>query len=127
MAPSPTSEHQNIVSNLLREIGVYLKGKSCKVFPVPFGVWLNADNEGNYVEPDIAVVCDSQKIQHQGCVGVPDMIIKVLSPSTALKDKTVKLRAYKVSGVREYWIVDASTQIVEVYTLSENVIGEPQI
>lgn len=127
MSPPPTSEHQNIISNLLRELGVYLKGGPCKVFPAPFGVWLDANETGNYVEPDISVVCDPQKIQHKGCVGVPDMIVEVLSPSTALKDKTVKLRAYKVSGVQEYWIVDGSNQIVEVYMLSENVFGEPQI
>ncbi|MCL6576122.1 Uma2 family endonuclease [Kyrpidia sp.] len=125
MSPPPTSDHQSIVSNLIREISVYLKGKTCKVFPAPFGVWLDADDNGNYVEPDITVVCDPTKIHRQGCVGVPDMIIEVLSPSTAVKDKTVKLRAYRVAGVREYWIVDSSNQIVEVYMLSENVLGAP--
>jgi Uma2 family endonuclease len=53
-------------------------------------------------------------------VGVPDMVLEVLSPSTAYKDKTAKLRIYKAAGVREYWIVDPAYQFVEVYLLQEN-------
>ncbi|MFD1675876.1 Uma2 family endonuclease [Alicyclobacillus fodiniaquatilis] len=128
MTPPPTSDHQSIVSNLHREISVYLKGKTCKVFPAPFGVWLNAEEpNGNYVEPDITVICEQSKIHRQSCMGAPDMIVEVLSPSTALKDKTVKLRAYRVAGVREYWIVDGANEIVEVYTFAENVFSEPDI
>lgn len=129
MSPPPTSDHQSIVGNLFREISVYLKGKTCRAFPAPFGVWLDVDVEAseNYVEPDITVVCDPNKIQRKGCVGVPDMVVEVLSPRTAKKDKTAKLRAYKVSGVREYWIVDPHNQLVEVYRLQDNVFGEPTV
>ncbi|WP_282434245.1 Uma2 family endonuclease [Desulfosporosinus sp. BG] len=47
------------------------------------------------------LICDQSKIHHKGWVGVPDLVIEVLSPSTALKDKRVKLRHYRLSGVRE--------------------------
>lgn len=127
MSPPPSSDHQSIVGNLFREISVYLKGKTCRAFPAPFGVWLDDDDNGNYVEPDITVVCDTNKIQSKGCVGVPDMVVEVLSPRTAKKDKTVKLRAYKVSGVREYWIIDPHNQLVEVFRLQDNVFGEPSV
>ena len=79
------------------------------------------------LKPDITVVCDDSKIHTKGCVGVPDLVVEVLSPSTALKDKRVKLKRYRLSGVLEYWIVDPSNQIVEVYRLSENVFTEPQV
>ncbi|WP_045573710.1 Uma2 family endonuclease, partial [Desulfosporosinus sp. I2] len=59
--------------------------------------------------------------------GVPDLVVEVLSPSTALKDKRVKLKRYRLSGVREYWIVDPFNKIVEVYKFSENVFTEPEV
>lgn len=126
MTPPPSSQHQAIVGSLYGEFYTYLKGKQCRAFPAPFGVWLD-DKDDIYVEPDITVVCNSSKIHNKGCVGVPDLVVEVLSPSTALKDKRVKLRLYRLSGVREYWIVDPSNQIVEVYKLSENVFTEPQV
>lgn len=126
MTPPPSSQHQTVVSNLHGEFYTYLKGKQCKVFPAPFGVWLD-DEYDNYVEPDIAVVCDLSKIHPKGCVGVPDLVVEVLSPSTALKDKRIKLRRYRLAGVREYWIADPVNQIVEVYKFSENVFTEPEI
>ena len=126
MTPPPSSQHQAIVGNLYGEFYTYLKGKQCKAFPAPFEVWLDDEND-NYVEPDITVICDQSKIHPKGCVGVPDLVIEVLSPSTALKDKRVKLRRYRLSGVREYWIVDPLNKIVEVYKFSENVFTEPEV
>ena len=119
MTPPPTSEHQSIVGNLYREISIYLKGKSCKAFVAPFGVWLDNASD-DYVEPDITIICDPGKIHQKGCVGVPDMVLEVLSPSTAYKDKTAKLRIYKAAGVHEYWIGDPAYQFVEVYLLQKN-------
>lgn len=126
MTPPPSSQHQAIVGSLSGEFYTNLKGKQCKAYPAPFGVWLD-DGIDNYVEPDITVVCDPSKIQPKGCVGVPDLVVEVLSPSTALKDKRVKLRTYRLSGIREYWIVDPTNQIVEVYKISENPFAEPQV
>lgn len=126
MTPPPSSQHQAIVGSLYGEFYNCLKGRPCKAFPAPFGVWLD-DEDDNYVEPDITVICDQSKIHKKGCVGVPDLVVEVLSPSTALKDKRAKLRRYRLSGVREYWIVDPLNQIVEVYKLSENVFTEPQV
>ena len=126
MSPPPSSQHQTVVGNLYREISVYLKGHACRVFPAPFGVWMTSD-EQEHVEPDITVVCDREKIHTKGYVGVPDFIVEVLSPSTAVKDKTVKLRLYRKAGVREYWIIDPSNEIVEVYPLQDSTVGEPQV
>ena len=126
MSPPPSSEHQSVVINLATEFRNYLRGKTCKVFPGPFGVWMT-DKEREHVEPDITIVCDPSKIQPRGCVGVPDMVVEVLSPSTALKDKSIKLRLYRRSGVREYWIIDPVYELVEVYKLDGNTFTEPKV
>ncbi len=122
MSPAPSTEHQRIVRSLLVEIGSYLKGKTCEVFQSPFDVYLNADEAGQYVQPDICIVCNPNKLRLNGCYGAPDMIVEVLSPRTAKKDRTAKLRAYKASGVREYWIIDPLYQLVEVYDLQGEVL-----
>ncbi len=127
MSPSPSSEHQAILVNLVREISTYLKGKTCKLFTSPYDVYLNGDESGDYVIPDITIVCDPNKIQHKGCVGVPDMVIEILSPSTAYKDKTTKLKAYRNAGVREYWIVDPYNQFVEVYLFTDGSNSFPMV
>lgn len=127
MSPSPSSEHQGIVGNLFREISVSLKGKTCRAYTAPYDVYLNGNESGDYVQPDITVVCDLSKIQHKGCVGVPDMVIEVLSPATAKKDKSTKLKAYRKAGVRECWIVDPSNEFVEVYLLTEDGTTFPTI
>lgn len=119
MSPSPTSEHQRIVGRIYRDISGFLKGKTCESFTSPFDVYLDGNESGDYVQPDITVICDANKIQHKGCVGVPDMVVEVLSPRTAKKDKSSKLRAYRRAGVRECWIVDPYNQTVEVYLIAD--------
>ena len=74
LTPPPSSQHQAIVGSLYGEFYTYLKGKHCKAFPAPFGVWLDDEN-------DITVVCDPSKIHKKGCVGVPDLVVEGLSPS----------------------------------------------
>lgn len=127
MSPPPTSDHQRIVGNLFSSIHTYLKGKTCKVFVAPFGVWLDEEENGNYVEPDITIICNSSKIQEKGCLGVPDVVMEVISPSTGKKDRTVKLRRYRISGVKECWLVDPMNLTVEVYQFADNVFTEPQV
>lgn len=119
MSPPPSSGHQSVVGNLYGELYAYLKGKTCRAYVAPFAVYLDGTVDGNYVEPDLTIVCDPAKIQTQGCFGAPDMVVEVLSPSTAVKDKGVKLQRYRLSGVREVWIVDPSNQYLEVYQLIE--------
>ncbi len=121
MTPSPSSEHQRIVGRLYLAIGAYLKGRTCEAFVSPYDVYLDNNENGQYVQPDISVICDPTKIKHKGCYGAPDMVVEVLSPTTGKKDKTVKLRAYKAAGVLEYWIIDPGNQLVEVYDLQGEI------
>ena len=118
-APSPV--HQEVAYQIARQIGNYLEGKRCKVYPAPFAVCLDygkSDDEADtVVEPDISIVCDMSKINEHGCKGAPDMIAEVVSPSTARRDRMVKLNLYEQAGVREYWIVDPLEQSIQVYLL----------
>ncbi len=117
MAP-PNTMHQNLVSEFTITIGNYIrsKGGNCKVFPAPFAVFLNNDNQ-NYVEPDISVICDKNKLDEKGCNGAPDWIIEIVSPSTSRIDYGVKLFKYRTAGVREYWIVNPMKKTVTVFDL----------
>ena len=84
------------------------------MIPAPFAVFLNEDNT-NYVEPDISVICDKDKLDNRGCNGAPDWIIEIASPSNQHMDYEIKLFKYRTAGVREYWIVNPMTHIVNVY------------
>ena len=118
MAPAPTQAHQSATSNLHGQLYGFLKGKSCRVFPAPFDVRLNAFSEDNtVVQPDLLVVCDKSKLDGKCCVGAPDFVIEILSPSTARFDRTTKFDQYKAAGVREYWIVDPETKTVSAHVL----------
>ena len=118
MSPAPGWVHQGLSMNFLIQLGSFLEGKTCKVFHAPFGVRLNADDDDTVVQPDIVVICDRSKLSGAGCEGAPDMVIEILSPSTASKDMLIKFNKYLMAGVREYWIVDPQTQVVRVCILN---------
>jgi len=133
MSPSPFEEHQRISSALHIEIGIYLKGKICRIYHAPFDVILpeegdTEDNATNIVQPDIFVVCDRKKIQRKGCVGAPDLVIEILSSSTASKDMKKKRELYERFHVKEYWIVDPVYETILVYSLQkEQEYGKPEV
>ena len=107
MAP-PTTRHQLLAFSLARKIADYIdknKGK-CQVLLAPFAVFLN--EEKNYVEPDISVICDPDKIDDDGCHGAPDWIIEIVSPESRRMDYMIKLFKYR-SGYSlccEIWLGD---------------------
>lgn len=115
MAP-PRRIHQELVSQFTKVIGQYIDAHSgqCKVYPAPFAVFLNADDK-NYVEPDISVICDMDKLDDYGCNGAPDWVIEVISPSTQYMDYGIKLFKYRSAGVREYWIINPKTNTVNIF------------
>ena len=119
MSP-PNRIHQELVMNLSSEIWNYIKKNNgdCEVYPAPFAVFLNADDR-NYVEPDISVICDKDKLNDKGCNGAPDWIIEIISPSTKRIDYGIKLLKYRTAGVREYWIVNPLTNTVNVYNFEK--------
>ena len=123
MSPAPRRIHQEISRDLLTEMNFFLKGKQCNVFSAPFDVRLpkpNAEDEiYTVVQPDICVICDPSKLDDAGCVGAPDLIVEILSESTAKKDKTNKFELYQECGVKEYWIVSPTDQYIELFVLED--------
>lgn len=124
MAP-PSRKHQDILFSLSRKIADYIDSKNggCKIYLAPFAVFLNADDK-TYVVPDISVICDSSKLNDKGCVGAPDWIIEIVSPSSRKMDCYKKLFKYHAAGVRNYWIVDPDKRIVTVYDFEHDNMEE---
>ncbi len=117
LAMSPAApRHNRIAGNIFLIFGNYLKKKKC----VPFGdgtaVYLD---EQNRFIPDFMVVCDRSKIQSKWVYGAPDLLVEILSPSTARNDRMRKKDVYAASGVPEYWIVSPEEQSIEVYLLRD--------
>lgn len=124
MSP-PSRKHQRITMELSTTINNYIKSNngSCEVDVAPFAVFLNEDDR-NYVEPDISVICDPNKLNDKGCIGAPDWIVEIVSPSSRRMDYTTKLFKYRTAGVREYWIVDSDKNRVTVYTFDGDDMNE---
>ncbi|MCD7884077.1 MAG: Uma2 family endonuclease [Lachnospiraceae bacterium] len=113
---TPSRQHQKISMALATAIQNYIAAQkgNCEVYAAPFAVFLD-QNDYNYFEPDITVVCDPSKLSDRGCEGVPDWIIEIVSPSTQSRDYGIKLFKYRMAGVREYWIIDQRENRIAVY------------
>ncbi len=118
---APTRTHQQIALNLAAEIRDYIRrtGGSCEVDIAPFAVFLK-DDDRNYVEPDVSVVCDPGKLDDDGCHGAPDWIAEVVSPGSIHMDYINKLYQYRTAHVREYWIIDPLRDRVTVYNFERD-------
>lgn len=117
---APSRVHQEICFEIGRQLGNFLEGKQCRVYPAPFGVRLfeqdgdDPKDTDTVVEPDISVICDRSKLDKYGCRGAPEMIVEVLSPASQRHDQLIKLNLYQRAGVLEYWIVDPENKTVRV-------------
>jgi Uma2 family endonuclease len=80
----------------------------------------NQDNTSTVVQPDLLVVCDHSKITDKHCVGAPDLIVEIVSPSFPSMDYVKKLHLYEKNGVREYWIVNPEKKQVMIFRLMDN-------
>lgn len=109
---APNRKHQGISSNLLGGFYNYFKNKECRVYHAPFDVRLVKNAQGttdkeiySVVQPDICVICDLSKLDDRGCLGAPEFIIEIVSPSNSKTDVQDKFELYRENGVLEYWIV----------------------
>jgi len=122
---APLRLHARITSRINTLIDSFIsnrKGK-CQIYHAPFDVRLpiegskEDDKIYNVVQPDICVVCDLTKLDNRGCIGAPDLVVEVLSPSTSKKDWNEKFNLYEKAGVREYWIIDSKAKVVHIFLL----------
>ena len=86
-------------------------------------MFLNNDDI-NYFEPDISVICDISKLDEKGCHGAPDWVIEIVSPSSKPRDYLTKLFKYRTAGVREYWIVDPGKDMTTVYSFEHDTVEQ---
>lgn len=128
---SPSVPHQLIAGELYFQMKSFIreKKKDCVPFIAPFDVQLDCDNK-TMVEPDVLVVCHTERLNRKRLFGAPDFAAEVLSPSTRKRDMSLKRNKYEAAGVREYWLVDPEKDRVISYVFGEepdvNIYGFDQ-
>jgi Uma2 family endonuclease len=125
MGPAPGFTHQDISGQLFYQMFSFFEDKPCKVIAAPFDVRLYRKSKKDsditrVVQPDISVICDLDKLDERGCLGAPDLVVEIISPSSASHDHILKRKYYEENDVREYWLVDPTHRIITVYSLSKN-------
>jgi len=117
MSPRPTISHNIVAGNIYNIFSNYLKGKRCT--PFSDGVDLYLTEKDRFV-PDGMIVCEPNKIKSRGVYGAPDLVVEVLSRSTAKRDRSYKKAVYEKAGVKEYWLVEPNNKSIEQYILEDN-------
>ena len=128
LLPAPRRTHAKVSRKISWHFeAIVMKNKcNCEVYYAPFDVRLpqNGETENDkiftVVQPDICVVCDPSKLDDYGCLGAPDLIVEILSPSTGRRDLSEKFALYEKSGVREYWVVYPKDETVQVFLLQDD-------
>ncbi|MDR2562447.1 MAG: Uma2 family endonuclease [Prevotellaceae bacterium] len=125
MMSAPNRRHQKISLILASKLYFLItqnKGK-CEIFAAPFDVRLPRNGEKDdkliytVVQPDVCIVCDLSKLDERGCLGAPDFVAEILSPSSTKYDLIAKFKLYEKAGVREYWVVFPSDKFVLQFIL----------
>lgn len=130
---APSRRHQEVLGELFYLIRSRLADPPCKIYTAPFDVRLAEPEEkneqiSNVVQPDLTIVCDPSKLDDKGCLGAPDLIIEIISPTSINLDYVKKLALYEKYRVKEYWIVHPIDHTVMVFSLGENFqYGKPGI
>lgn len=133
MSPAPSVKHQILLGKLHLMLGKKLEGKKCQPYLSPFDVrlpdkGLNDEEVFTVVQPDLFILCDKSKLDRRGCIGAPDLVIEIISPSSVKRDRQLKLELYERHGVKEYWIVYPYTESIDVLRLDENgKYSKPQV
>lgn len=123
----PNVLHQTISSNLHIRLGVQLLDRKCKLFAAPFDVRLplpphkkTNDKIDTVIQPDLCVICDDTKLDEQGCIGAPDLIVEILSPGNSKREMKDKFELYQEAGVLEYWVISPQHRSVFVHVMNQN-------
>jgi len=136
MAAAPVLEHQRVGGDLFRALAEHAErrrtaggdrgGPGCEVLMAPVDVVLDATT---VLQPDIVIVCHPAKLANGRYVdGAPDVVVEILSPSTALKDRREKLATYERAGVHDYLLVDPDEHVMEHHVLGDDGrYGRPEV
>lgn len=123
MMAGASALHQDVALNLAFILKNFVKDRK-KCFPrvAPFDLKLNLNDNISIVQPDVMLFCEEKEL--------PCVVFEVLSPSTALKDKTIKKDLYEQNGVKEYFLVNTEFKLIEKFVLENgkysisNIYGE---
>lgn len=124
---SPKTVHQRILGDLYYIFYTWFQGKKCRPILAPFDITLRRNQENiNVVQPDLMVICDlKEKLDARDYyMGVPALVVEIISESTRSKDLIKKLDLYLATGIREYWIINPLNKEVTVYLFEENNISD---
>lgn len=136
MSPRPQYNHMEVQDCLRDKLKLYF-GSKCKV-ATECALFLTKDNpvevKKDFVKlkslvtakkaetvPDIAVYCDKEQVFKRGFLGIPQLIVEILSPSNSTDDTEIKKETYQKYGVPEYWIADPMTKTIFVYGLENDI------
>ena len=117
LTPAPHTKHQYVVHNLDIALSLYVqKNKLGDVWEAPLDVRLT---ENTALQPDLVFVSKARAgiIQEDWIAGAPDLVVEVLSPSTAAYDRVTKLPIYAEASVPEVWLINSQAKTVEVLRL----------
>ncbi len=125
MTPAPVRRHQGVSMRLSSLFYYHIEKNrgTCNVYHAPFDVRFPKKTKKNnkdvytVVQPDIVVVCDPEKLDDYGCIGAPDLIVEIVSPTSVTRDVKDKFVLYEAEGVREYWIVYPGEDTISIFVL----------
>lgn len=116
MSPSPVPKHQFIAGNLFREFSLALKDRNCECKPyMPLDYVVKRDT---IIQPDVLIVCGD--IKNKFLDFAPALVVEILSPATAMKDRNNKFFIYESERIPYYVIVDIDKPEVEIYQLKND-------
>lgn len=118
-SPSPFDVHQKVLIKIVNQIINYIERHHLgEVRIAPYDVYFDSDN---IFQPDIIFIANDnlKNIQKNGYHGAPDLVIEILSPSTAQYDLKEKKKVYERNGVKEYWIIDPNYKSAQGFYLKE--------
>lgn len=117
---APTPMHQRISRKVMIILDRFINEKKIgEIFQSPVDVYLD---EYNKPQPDLVFISVSKKaiITNDGIIGVPDLIIEIISPTSVIRDRVEKKNLYERMGVKEFWLIDPQYEEIEIYTLQNN-------
>ncbi len=117
-SPSPTVSHHHITKSVFLKLYMLEKSLKGKTFFAPIDVYLD---EADIYQPDVIFISSKNEeiIKEKRIEGAPDIVVEVLSPSTAYYDLRMKKSIYEKSGVMEYWLIDPIERSAELYVNQE--------
>ena len=127
LAPPPTEKHQTVLANLAEAVRRFVRQRNLgRVWFAPLDVVLS---NHDVAQPDLMFVSNERAgiVTEPNVQGAPDLVVEILSPSTAGYDQGYKRALYAQHGVREYWLVDPDAETVEVLVLGEEGLSPHRV